>query len=86
MSGNDVLIYGKTKHEHDKNLHMVLEILGKNGFTLNKDKWLFFKKELAFFGIRFSLEGISLTDEKVKALTEDSAHWRQRSALKLCQN
>jgi hypothetical protein len=42
----------------------------KKGLTLNPDKCVFEQTELEFFGMKFSKEGISITDEKIKALKE----------------
>ena len=70
---DDILVYGKTKMEHDENLAYVLEKLDKNGFTLNKEKCEFFKRQVTYFGLKFSADGISLTDEKIKALKEATA-------------
>ena len=35
---DDILVYGKTKEEHDKNLGRVLQVLKLHNVTLNKEK------------------------------------------------
>jgi hypothetical protein len=70
---DDILVFGKTKMEHDENLADVLGKLDENGFTLNKEKCELFKRQVIYFGLKFSADGISLTDEKIKALKEATA-------------
>ncbi|KAF9756152.1 Retrovirus-related Pol polyprotein from transposon opus [Nosema granulosis] len=35
---DDIIVYGKTKEEHDENLNDVLQRLSKNNFKVNSDK------------------------------------------------
>jgi hypothetical protein len=42
----------------------VLETLEKNGITLNADKSQFYRKELDFFGLHLSENGIRPTDDR----------------------
>ena len=56
---DDVLVFGKTAEEHHKNLIAVLDRLEEIGLTLNREKCEFYKKELTFYGLRFSSQGIS---------------------------
>ena len=67
---DDGFIWGSTEEEHDENLYAVLQRLQDKGLTLNPEKCVLKQKELEFFGMKFSSEGISITDEKVKALKE----------------
>ena len=46
---DDMVIYGKTEEEHDKNLIHFLETARKNNIKLNKEK-VQFKREVSFFG------------------------------------
>jgi hypothetical protein len=48
---DDILIFGKTREEHDKALKKVLTQLQEAGQTLNKEKCEFGKTELKFYGI-----------------------------------
>ena len=65
---DDVLIKGDTKEDHHKNLMAVLKRLEEHGHTANKNKCEFFKKELTFFGLRFTDKGISPTEERCRTL------------------
>ena len=51
---DDVLVFGSTVEDHERNLLGVLEKLEASGITLNTAKCEFFLTELTFFGMRFS--------------------------------
>ena len=67
---DDILVYGKTNEEHHENLTRVLETLEKAGITLNVAKCEFYRKELTFFGLRFSKFGIAPTEDRCQALQD----------------
>ena len=67
---DDVLVFGSTVEEHERNLLGVLEKLEASGITLNTAKCEFFRTELTFFGMRFSTAGVSPTLDRCKALRE----------------
>ena len=67
---DDIFVWGTTEEEHDRNLLAVLERLESKGLTVSPGKCSFKKTELEFFGIKFTQEGIQITEEKVKALRE----------------
>ena len=46
---DDLLIYGKTKEEHQQRFVMVLRKLKREGVTLNKDKCRFYATKISFF-------------------------------------
>ena len=62
---DDIIVFGKTKDEHEKALEMVLQRLEESGLTVNRKKCQFSKKKLDFFGLTFSSEGIKLDQKKV---------------------
>ena len=64
---DDMVIYGKTEEEHDRNLILFLETTRKNGLVLNKRK-LQFKKEVSFFGHRWNSTGISPDPKKTESI------------------
>ena len=47
---DDMIIFGKSELEHDRNLLQFLETTRKNGLVLNKLKLQFKKQEVHFFG------------------------------------
>ncbi len=65
---NDIIVFGVDNEEHDIALHKVLKRLEESGFTLNVEKCAFRKKELDFFGLHFSEEGMNLSQSKIDAL------------------
>jgi len=65
---DDIIVHGKTRQEHDKNLEALLQRLEENGLTLNKRKCEFGQSKLKFYGYIFSESGISPDPEKVKAI------------------
>ena len=47
---DDIIIYGKTRAEHDGNLDKCLQRLAHRGLTLNASKCHFLRPTLEFFG------------------------------------
>ena len=67
---DDVLVFGKTKAEHDKRLFAVLQQIQKTGITLNTDKCEFWHDKLTFLGHVVNKEGISPDPAKIAAIKE----------------
>ena len=65
---DDIIVAGKTRGEHDSNLHKMCEIIEANGLTLNYDKCLFAKKQIPWWGMLISDKGISPHPDKVKSI------------------
>ena len=65
---DDILVFGKTKAEHDKRLFAVLEQLQKAGVTLNTDKCEFWRNKLTFLDHIVSKEGILPDPTKTEAI------------------
>ena len=65
---NDMIIYGKTDHEHDGNLLNFLEICRKNNLMLNPDKMQFRPPKVSFFGHIWSNKGLSADPKKIEAV------------------
>ena len=55
---DDIIVFGKTKNEHDQNLNNVIQRLQESSLTLNKDKCLFGVSNLTFFGHGVSASGV----------------------------
>ncbi len=70
---DDILVFGRSRKEHQSNLLAVLKRLEERGMTLNLEKSEFYKSELTFFGLRFTAHGISPTEDRVKAIRAASA-------------
>lgn len=67
---DDILIYGRTKREHDENLAKVLARLKKHNVKLNKDKCVFGRTKVKFLGFNLSNEGLSINEDKFKAIRD----------------
>lgn len=65
---DDVLVFGSTEEEHDRELKLVLSILNEHGILLNQEKCLFKVTSLDFLGHTVSSDGIKPSDNKVEAL------------------
>lgn len=65
---DDILVHGKDKAEHDKNLEIVLAKLREHNVLLNADKCVFGKQCVKFIGFRLTNEGWSIDDDKRKAI------------------
>ena len=65
---DDMVIFGRNKEEHDRNLILFLETIRKNGLVLNKRKLQFKKEEVSFFGHRWNSTGISPDPKKTESI------------------
>ena len=55
---DDVIVYGKTKEEHDRNLHYLMRIAQTEGLCFNCEKYAIDKKQMHFFGAIYNKSGI----------------------------
>ena len=62
---DDVLVYGSTQEEHDKNLLAALNRIQEAGLTLNKEKYVFSKKSIKFLGQLVDEQGIKPDPDKM---------------------
>ncbi|MCP4337402.1 MAG: DDE-type integrase/transposase/recombinase [Desulfobulbaceae bacterium] len=72
---DDILIYGKSKEEHDSNLLAICSALEKAGFRLNKKKILICKTTLPMLGSILHAKGragleISIDPKKTEAISK----------------
>uniref|UniRef100_A0A147BN06 RNA-directed DNA polymerase n=1 Tax=Ixodes ricinus TaxID=34613 RepID=A0A147BN06_IXORI len=65
---DDIIVFGSTAEEHDRNLSQVLHRLREAGITLNPDKCAFRKKEVKFLGHIVSSQGIKADPAKLSAI------------------
>lgn len=70
---DDIIVYGKDKTEHDKQLNIVLTKLQNAGLRLNPSKCQFHLPELSYLGHSVSSEGLAPDDRHVKAIVEAPA-------------
>jgi hypothetical protein len=55
---DDILVYSKTKEEHEEHLRIVLQALRKNKLYANFDKCDFYQKEIQYLGHIILVEGV----------------------------
>ena len=67
---DNIIVHGKDQKEHDLRLEKVIMRSKERGLTLNAEKCQFSMDKLTFFGMVLSGNGISCTEEKVKAVKE----------------
>lgn len=70
---DDIVVYAETQIEHDRRVRQVMERLKQKGLTLNYEKCKFSGSELTFMGHVLSGRGVSIAEEKVKAVKEARA-------------
>ncbi|MCG8429678.1 MAG: hypothetical protein MJA29_00665, partial [Candidatus Omnitrophica bacterium] len=66
---DDMVIYGKSTMEHDRNFLRFMELCRKNNLTLNKDKLQFRQETVSFFGHLWTKDGIRADPKKIAAIT-----------------
>lgn len=65
---DDILIMGTDLEENKRRIRLVLQRLESKGLTVNEKKCKFYLKEITFFGLRLSENGVSLNEQKMEAL------------------
>ena len=67
---DDILITGKDKEEHDKNVNMVLKRLDMAGIRVRSEKYTFGRNQVEYLGYITSAEGLHTVQKKVKAIID----------------
>lgn len=65
---DDLTVFGKTKAEHDKNLHNLLKTAERYGLVFNSKKCQIALEKVSFFGHEYGIDGIHPSPEKVRDL------------------
>nr|XP_037275468.1 uncharacterized protein LOC119168167 [Rhipicephalus microplus] len=65
---DDILVFGRSRSEHDSRLQAVLRKLEQAGITLNASKCSFGVSSVKFLGVVVSASGISADPDKVSAI------------------
>ena len=61
---DDILVFGKTRAEHDQNLRKVLARAHERGIKLNADKVKIGVTEVRYFGNILTQNGLKIDDKK----------------------
>ena len=67
---DDMIIYGKSRDEHDVHFLNFLSIVRKNNLRLNTSKLQFQLEEVSFFGHNWNFKGISPDPKKIQAIKQ----------------
>ena len=67
---NDILVYSHTREDHVQLLRMVFGKLREHRFYCKLKKCSFFRTSTTFLGFDVTLEGLKISDTKVKSLQE----------------
>ena len=65
---DDIIVFGKTRQQHDQALRSVLHQFSDSGLTISPEKCELHKDSPTFFGLVFLANGVSPDPEKVKAI------------------
>ena len=67
---NDILIYSKTKEEHDEHLQIILQVQREHKLYARFNKCEFFKDKIQYLGHVISKEGILVDPDKIRLIME----------------
>ncbi|XP_064470230.1 uncharacterized protein K02A2.6-like [Ornithodoros turicata] len=67
---DDILVWGKTREEHDNRLHEVLKRLKEKGLTLNRKKCVFAQETITFLGHVINRDGVTPDQSKIAAIVD----------------
>ena len=76
---DNILVYSKTKEEHEQHLRMVLQVLREHQLYTKLSKCSFYQRQIHYLGHIISEEGIVVDPEKVQAIREWPAPKNVRS-------
>ena len=65
---DDILIYAKTRAEHDEIVRKTLKRLQDNGLAVAAHKCVWRTKEVEFLGYVLSRDGVKMAQDKVEAV------------------
>jgi hypothetical protein len=70
---DDLIVAASSVREHNTAIKKVMEAISNAGLTLNPDKCQFGKKEIEFWGLRISADGVRPDPAKIEALDHISS-------------
>ena len=70
---DDIVVFGTTSGEHDRNMHGMLRQCQDTGLKLNPDKCFVKQEKIRFYGVVCSQDGIQPDPNKISSLKQMSA-------------
>ena len=67
---DDILIYSKTKEEHEEHLILVMQVLREHQLYSKLSKCSFYQGRIHYLGHIISEEGVTVDPEKIRAIME----------------
>jgi len=67
---DDILVYSPTLDQHIKDVESVLQLLNENKLYIKLRKCELFKNKVSFLGHQISAEGVSVEEDKIKAIRD----------------
>ena len=71
--GEDIVVFGKTTEEHDRNMHTMLNRCIDTGLKLNPDKCFVKQEKIKFYGVVCGQDGVQPDPGKVFASKVDAS-------------
>lgn len=65
---DDIVVFGKTEQEHDQNLHEMIKRCVETGLKLNPKKCRIKQKQIKFYGVIITQDGVKPDPSKVAAI------------------
>jgi hypothetical protein len=65
---DDILVYSKSKEEHEKHLRMVLQVLREHKLYAKLSKCIFYQKKIHYLGNIISIAGIEVDPENIEVI------------------
>jgi hypothetical protein len=65
---DDILIYSKSKEEHEHHLRLVLQVLREHQLYAKLSKCSFYQEKIHYLGHIISEQGIAVDPEKIEAI------------------
>ena len=67
---DDVVVYGATEDEHDKNLHQLMNVAMRNGLVFNSSKCLIKERSVSFFGLIHGIDDIKPDPDRIRDIQD----------------
>ena len=81
---DDILVFGKSKEEHDATLSQVFQRLAANNMALSLEKCIFGKPSVDYLGYKVTTSGIVPLPRKLEALKNFKQPTSQKDVLHFC--
>jgi transposase InsO family protein len=79
---DDILVYSENEEDHVEHVRTVLRCLSKYNLRVKPEKCKFHKKEVDFLGYIVGVDGVRMSEEKIKVVKE----WPQPKTVKEIQS